>query len=412
MIFDAWFSKNQARIERSLAELINIQTVTPEEHRAFEFATRYFEGLGFSVIFEPAHPKLHEHPSFSPHRFSRIATQNGNLRARLTKPWRKKKVLFNCHLDVVPGSENFPQAFDCRVQDGMIIGRGACDTKNNLIMLGEAVRFMLESGIPMQRAPQIDMVVEEEIGGNGTLSTILHGTDAEEVICLEPTGLMVYRGHRGCVSFEIEVPGRPVHMGSHSKGTNAIEWTYETIKLLKQLERKLLSEARRDRDFNKWKRPLQLNIGIISGGQWSGSVPERCTLWGDMGFLPNYSIEEIKDLIRRTCSSVRHKWVADNIKVNFNGLCNDAYIMDPKAQLVKDLISAGARNGPAQITSHGWNVSCDARHYNKILGLPVVIFGSGQLSMAHSAHECVEMAELKRGCRIIADFLGSSPSDA
>lgn len=404
--FNKWFSQRQSNIQQRLIEFINDDTSTPNEKACFEKVTRYLEEIGFNVSYEMTHPELRKHPSFSPHKYSQMTSERGNLRARLKSiPDHKKVVLFNCHLDVVPGTNDFENAFKGYVENGKIFGRGACDTKNNLIMLGEAIRFLKDKNISFKRIPAVDLVIEEEIGGNGTLSTILNGIDADEVICLEPTSLEVFRGHRGCISFQVEVPGISVHMGSDSYGINAIEWTFEIIKSLKSMEKGLLEEAKSDPDFNIWERPLQLNIGMISGGEWTGSVPERCVLAGDLGFLPKYSLNEIESIIELACRNIDNKWVSDNLKVVFNGLRNDAYIIPGELPLVKDLILMADIVGLKQNRNCGWKVSCDARYYAKDCNIPVVIFGSGSLSDAHSAHECIDFEELRKGSCIVAGFI-------
>src|SRR5699024_8950243 len=125
-------------------------------------------------------------------------------------------------------------------KDGFMYGRGACDTKNNLIMLVEAIRFLNDNNIPMQKNVELDLVIEEEVSGNGTISSIMHGIDVDTVIVMEPTDLKVYRGHRGCITANFEIKGKSVHMGSNQTGINAIECGYHLIKRLKVYEAYLL----------------------------------------------------------------------------------------------------------------------------------------------------------------------------
>lgn len=406
--FYLWFDSRKTQIASDIIDLINIDTQSPFEERCFPWVKKYLKNLNFKVKFEKFHQKIKSHPSFSPHLLSKILNNRGNLRAVSKKVDNyKKTVLFNCHIDVVPPANDFANAFDGYIERNKIFGRGACDTKNNLIMLGEALRFLKDNNIKLTKNPLIDLVIEEEIGGNGTLSTVMHGIAADEVICLEPTSLNVFRGHRGCISFDVDVKGMSVHMGNDKDGINAIEWTIEVIKILKELEKELLHEAKGSAGFKCWKRPLQLNIGIISGGEWSGTVPERCRLSCDLGFLPKYSIEQIEKIIEKKCRSVKNSWISKNIKVSFNGLRNDAYIINKNIDLVRDMIKCCVNNGINQSGVYGWNVSCDARYYAKDANLPVIIFGSGNLINAHSAHEYIDLDELKKGACILAEYLSN-----
>ena len=107
--------------------------------------------------------------------------------------------------------------------------------------------------------------MEEEIGGNGTLSMVLHGVESDEVVVLETTELNVFRGQRGCLGFSIALTGRSAHMGSHTTGINAIEAAYDVLVALKAFEQEMLDEAGTDPDFSCWERPVKLNLGIIRG---------------------------------------------------------------------------------------------------------------------------------------------------
>lgn len=53
-------------------------------------------------------------------------------------------------------------------------------------------------------------------------------------------------------------------------------------------------------------------------------------------------------------------------------------------------------------------VSCDARLYHDLLAVPVVVFGAGQLELAHSSAERLELEEFTRGVCALAAFLSGS----
>lgn len=404
-LFYNWYQLNENRIHSILKTLIDINTTTPYEEKAYDYLFEYLNSANFEVRFEPLHEKLKSNASFTDHPNTQLSGNRKNIRGKLRDINNHEiTTLINTHFDVVPETIDFPDAFISKEKEGYIIGRGACDTKNNIIMCVEAIRFLLENNIQFSRNIYLDLVIEEEIGGNGTLSTIMHGITADEVINLEPTDLDFYRGHRGCLTFEIEVNGKAVHMGGDTTGQNAIILAFEIITELQKLEKRLLREAKLNKDFNKWSKPLQMNIGKIVGGEWSGSVPEKCVITGDLGFLPTYSIEEIKFLIEQCCISTGNPWIAGNYKLRFNGLQNDAYIISEHTALVKNFKKTLSRHGRKAKKSFGWKVSCDARHFNKSLGLPVIIFGSGSLNDAHSAQEKINTKELKAGCHILADY--------
>src|SRR5699024_343250 len=175
--FNEWYLKNNSRIQNDFMSYLRINTTTPNEERAYGFIKDYLSGVNLDVEKQYLHENLENHPVYikneqsviNPSRFNIKAYSKGNNRKK------NKKVLFNVHIDVVPDTEDFPEAFNPYIKDGFMYGRGACDTKNNLIMLVEAIRFLNDNNIPMQKNVELDLVIEEEVSGNGTISSIMHG---------------------------------------------------------------------------------------------------------------------------------------------------------------------------------------------------------------------------------------------
>lgn len=392
-----------------LCGLIRQESVTPQEFLCLSLIRDRLTELGIGSLLEPLHHELQSHRDYTDHPHSIAGPERCNLRAE----WRgagpgARTVAFSAHVDVVPPSPEDASAFAPHFDGRRVHGRGACDTKNNIVMLLTAFELLRLQDREPNVNVVLDFVIEEEIGGNGALSTLLFGLDADEIIVLEPTDLAVYTGHRGCLTFTINVTGRSVHMGGDSTGVSAIEGAIEVIESLERLERRLLEAAKEHPAFADWERPVQVNIGMIEGGEWSGSVPERCLIRGDLGFLPTHSIDAARQLVKEAIEDVDSKWVRDHSTVTFDGLHNDAYLAPEAEDLAARLDAAVARQGvePPR-RPRGWKVSCDGRLYHHVGGLPTVIFGSGSLDDAHSAHEQVEVEQMILGAAAIADLLTS-----
>jgi len=409
--FERWFDDREQAVTRSLVDYLAIPTVTPDEHLAHDFLREYLAEVGAEVTLLPTSPELAGHWSRSPHPSSRMDEPGrAQVRAQLvTAPGdAAATTLFNAHVDVVPPTPEIPWAFTPKVEDGVVWGRGACDTKNNLVMLVEAVRYLREAGLTPTRSALLDVAIEEEIGGNGSLSSLLQlPAGVTDVVCLEPTSLRVFRGHRGCLSFSVVVAGRSVHMGSGEVGVDAIRGAIDVIAELRELERTMQAEAREHPAFAGWPSPLQLNVGVIRGGEWSGSIPERCTLWADLGFLPTTSMPDLEKRIEAAARQVAPAAVAEDLVLDFAaGLRNDAYLTPADAPIVGAVEAAAAaagRRAPGPVEA--WNVSCDARLYAQVAGLPTVVFGSGDLADAHSPHERVSLRQVREGACALATYL-------
>jgi len=406
--FHRWVDSQKDRILRTLIELVNIDTSSPNESRAYPYLMEYLEELGLSPRVEPFPAGIEDHPSYSPSEQVAPGVERSNIRCSLELPGVRRRTVFNVHLDVVPAGESFPRAFDAEIRNGFVYGRGAADTKNNLVMLCEAIRFLKDSNIPLSRNVGVDIVSEEEIGGNGTLACILNGVEADEVVVLEGTGLQVFCGHRGCLTFRVKVTGRAVHMGAYATGVSAIECAIRIIQRLKELEARFMEEVKDDPYFHVWQGLTPVLIGRMEGGEWPGTVPASCTITGNIGFLPRYTIEQVKEMLTDAIRSIDDPWIPEHFEISYPGLKNEAFLTDRDADVVRSLLAAARACGSDQEKAYGWKVSCDGRLYSRLMGgIPTVIFGCGRLEDKHSDHERIAIDELFQGMRILAGFLSN-----
>jgi acetylornithine deacetylase len=405
--FDRWLARHRESFVEDIAALVAVDTTTPNEPAAFSWLRDYFERLGGTVSHEPRHAALLDHPAANHNEYAQLPPEDrGTLRVDFPAPTAGgAHTLFSGHVDVVPPGPDFPLAFEPKEADGRLVGRGTADTKGNIVMLAAALRYLADAGIPLRRGVTLDLVPEEEIGGNGALSTVLHGRDADEVVVLEPTGLEVFHGHRGCAGFAVEIGGRSSHMGG--SGLSAIDGAVEFLALLRELEAELLDEARTDPAFAGVDRPVQINVGTIAGGEWPGSIPERCTVGGHFGFHPRYSTAAVLGMLSDLVSRLRDPWLRTHSRVRLRGIHNGAYLGDPDERVARDLRAAVRATGAAVAQRRAWHVSCDARLYHEELGLPTVVFGAGRLADAHSSHEALDIDEWGRGVAALAGFLGT-----
>lgn len=403
-----WVMSRRKIISAELITLIDKDTVSPLEKAIIPELSDAFGDIGFitHLVFAP--------PNFTRHeRYVTAAGQLGPgrlehdfvLRARAAEPAAgKRTVLFNTHLDVVPADQNFPQAFSAKADErGHVYGRGAVDAKGNIVMLLEALRFLRFRGIPAAKNVTISLVSAEEITGNGTLLDITEGLDADAVVVLEPTGLQVHAGHRGCLSFQVDVTGSSCHMGDASKGQNAVEAILSVAARIADLERQLLDAASQHPRFGRWPTPLKANISRIAGGEWHGSVARNAWLSCNFGYIPPTTAAQLEASIRRLVTEVSQ---ASGVRasVTFGGLRNDAYLQPDDSPLAVGLRRACGQAGIDMAPLQAWCASCDAHHYHRA-GLPTVIFGCGQLAQAHSDSEHLDLDQLGAGAEALVRFL-------
>jgi acetylornithine deacetylase len=253
---------------------------------------------------------------------------------------------------------------------------------------------------------QLDVVVEEEVGGNGALSGVLHGREVAGAVVLEPTGLEVFHGHRGVVEFTATVRGTAGHMGG--EGANAILGAVDLIGQLRALEERMIDQVRADPAFRGYARPVQVNVGSIHGGDWHGSTAERCVVTASVGCAPDLGLAGARREIEQLATRMPAPWRPEQVEISYTGIHNAPYLGDPDSWLATALRGAVASTGPEPESRRAWCVSCDARLYDEHLGVPVVVFGAGRLDQAHTSTEFLDLDEWRRGVVALAELLASA----
>ncbi|MFF5176149.1 M20 family metallopeptidase [Micromonospora sp. NPDC000089] len=406
--FTDWFTDRRDGYLASLMELVRIPSTSPDEHRAGDWAADYFAARGFTVRREDRHPDTLRHPLANPNRFPQLP---GSLRQNVHVDCGgsgspSDRVLFSAHLDVVPATPRFTDAFVPRLDGAHLVGRGTADTKGNLVMVAAALDFLDGRGI-RRRPVELDLVVEEEIGGNGALSSCLWGRAATAVVVLEPTDLVVYTGHRGVVLGTIELLGPSAHIGgSDGRLVDAIG---PLVAMLVDEERELTAVARAHASFADCANPIQVNVSAIAGGQWFGSRPESVRLDVTVGVLPwetpAAAAERLSTALRKRLGAT---FPRIGTRLDFSGMRNGGYLGDQREVALARTLVPDPVGDPVPAAGRTWNVSCDARLYRSVLGLPTVVFGAGSLTEAHGIDEKLDLAQWERGIRLLANFLRST----
>jgi len=395
-------SKKQELI-RFLKELISLPSVTGGGEREIqEYLKEIFSSLGLETELVPFPPSLKKHQEYIPLQEEYPLHERKNLIA-LWNGEGKNSLVLNTHSDVV-GPGDWEEAFIPRVEGDWLIGRGAVDCKGQIGILYLTFLAIKELGLKIKKRGHIQIVIEEEVGGNGSLAAILSGYKGDGVIVMEASNLNIHPANRGAIWFRITIKGKPVHMGRKYEGVNAIEKMMKVIESLQNYERKLLEESRNIPLFEEYSNPVQVNVGTIKGGEWPSMVADEAVIEGGVGFLPNKSIPRIKKELKEILSLHPDSWIRKNYTLEFPRLRNEAYAISPEHWLVKELQHATEKAGISSRVT-GFIVSCDARLFYHVGKMPVVVFGAGEISEAHSREEKVNIDEIIKASEALIYFL-------
>jgi acetylornithine deacetylase/succinyl-diaminopimelate desuccinylase-like protein len=158
----------------------------------------------------------------------------------------------NAHVDVVP------PYIPPRVEGDRIFGRGSCDDKGPLACLIGAMKLareaLAEEGLTLAGPLTAMFVIEEETGGNGSLSLALDRglrSRYDTIMVLECSSSKIHPGNRGAVWYKIDaaVPG-----------TNLFE---VSAFIVEEMEREGLAIRAESRHELFPHRPVQTCHGIL-----------------------------------------------------------------------------------------------------------------------------------------------------
>lgn len=304
----------QTYIQKLLLELCRIDT-TPKpdvtvmrdaEAKCFQILEHQLNALSFAngrMERRLINPAIQSHPYYSLPHFTKTATRPAGLSAEQTyagrsnliyiAPGRKgkssgKSVAINAHVDVV--APYFPP----RVKDGIVLGRGACDDKGPVVAMVAALKIlsdvMTPADLKWNRNVVAMFVIEEETGGNGSLSLAM---DRElkrlydSVLVGECAGLNIYPANRGAVWYKAELKPPP--------GVSAFEMSAFVIEEMEKQGAAIRAESRHPL-FPQ--RPVQTCHGIIGP---FGEHPSR--ICGEVSFKIQFSRKPDKntETLARDC---------------------------------------------------------------------------------------------------------------
>ena len=286
----------EAAMVELLTELVETPTPLGDEMAGQAIMRRAFAGLGlepFDVPLDAA--ALAGHPGASPFSWDVAGKSNVLATWEPAAPADGRSLVLNGHIDVVSPEPSVLWSgppFAARRDGDWLYGRGAGDMKSGLAAIVGAVRGLRRLGLAPRARVQLQSVVEEECTGNGALACVLAGHTADAAILTEPTRGAVWNAQVGVLWFQVRVLGAPAHAGEASEGANAIEASIAVIEALRGLEAEL--NVVKPPLYAAYPHPINLNVGMIRGGDWPSTVAGECVTHFRLALYPG---ERVADLV-------------------------------------------------------------------------------------------------------------------
>ena len=292
------------------------------------------------------------------------------------------------HTDTVPYDSNWKEALALTERDGKLFGRGACDTKAFIAAALTAVESLDLDKLTKPLA--LVFTSDEEIGclGAKRLATAKPFT-ARYAIVGEPTSLQPRRAGKGYCLAQITVRGREAHSAYPQLGASAI---FRAARLLEQIER-IAEDLKADKHSDFDPPFTTLNVGLINGGSAKNIVPGECRFTLEWRTIPGQASQHVLKLVKHA--------VAELLQEDADFVCEiDAARADESFETAQDSAlvdflqeTAGKSAGTVAFGTEAPSMIA--------LGAEAIVFGPGDIRVAHRTGEFVPIGELNRCVEIL-----------
>jgi len=398
------------QLAADLAVLVQMPSVTGDEDAIAAVLADWLETLGMAVeVFTPNPVDIRDDPAWPGEEVPRASLSV--VLGRVGRPGGRRLVLSG-HTDVVPAGDPATwtlDPFSGAVVGGELYGRGSCDMKGGVASILGAVRALRDTGALEHLDGEliVALVPSEEDGGQGTLAAIRAGATGDMAIITEPTQLELVVAHAGAITFQLTVPGRAAHASRRTEGVSALANLATLITALEADETRR-NEAETEPLMTALGMPYPTMIGKVVGGEWASTVMDRVVADGRYGVRLGQTDEEAADELRACIAAAceADPFLRDHrASVEITGArFASSRVAGDHALPVGLAAVARAITGtdPAQI---GVPYGCDMRLFINVGETPCVVYGPGDVRLAHGADERVPLAEVEACARVLAAWV-------
>jgi succinyl-diaminopimelate desuccinylase len=383
------------RCEELLGQLVRLRSVVGEDTKAHSWVTTRLRELGFTVELYAVEGR-------------KAPLVLGVLEGEGHEPG----VLFDAHYDTVHARpEDWTRdPWGAQVEDGVLYGRGAVDSKGSHVAMLAGIEALVRSGEP-RRGPIFFMSDSDgEDGFRGaTLMADLGVIDrVGTVFSAEATGNHgIEIAYPGISTWKLTAVGRTAHPTEPEKGINAIT---KMAKLVEAVDEGRLQTPRGTSEWFEPRVTIQA-IRTLPGGGWT--IPGRCDAVLSVMSPAGTALTEVRDAIEAFLRTLEQedgevRFESKVLPMGAGRLWLRPGEVDPAHPGVKALEAAvqevTGRPGEVRKFNGGWVdavelMRTDERGY----GRPAAItFGPGDFEQAHAVDEHIGLADVAQAGEVYA----------
>lgn len=367
---------DRERLVREFIELARIPSLSKKERAVAEVVADKLRALGLEPRFDSAGES--------------IGGDVGNLRAHLpaTDP-NLPCLLFNAHMDTVAPGEGIEPAVDgdriFSLSDTIV----GADDKGGVVVILEALRHITALKLP-HGGIDVVFTVAEEVGLLGAKHLDYSNVQAAMGYVMdggqEEGAITVAAPYANSIDFVVR--GRAAHAGvCPEKGINAIQAASRGIAAMK---------------LGRIDEETTANVGVITGGEASNIVPERCSVEGEARSHSESKLRAQTDHMVKSMKQAAEGMGAQveiDVQRSYNG-----FRLTEKDPVVALAIKAARQMGVEPKLQVGGGGS-DANIFNE-RGIPSVILATGHAEV-HTTNEYAVIPAMVRAAEWLVAIVGA-----
>ncbi len=413
------------RIVQTLCDLVAFPSVVksnpkeagPGERNCQLYLQRRLQALGFGTdLWDPNGPVLYAKYEGRPGaNKGRTFEGRPNLGGTLKGTGGGRSIMLTGHIDVVPpgAPEHWrTDPFTPVVESGFVKGRGTVDMKGGVACMLMSVEILREIGVLLAGDVVFSTVVDEEIGGMGSLATVDRGFKADAGIMTEPTANRIAPLCHGILWGRIIIDG----IGGHAELTpnawhdsgpvDAIQLCRQMLDGIDILNRRWMFDPVKNHPL--MDLPNQIIVTQIKAGEHPSSMAGKGEIIIDVQYLPHEKDEfglggrvkrEVEGHIMQVCQAdpylrqkpARVEWILDA----------DCAEVPADHAFVRAFQAAVAQANLSPVLS-GFGAHSDIGLPTGLGQTPTVNFGPGDPAQAHQPNEQVSIRDLVDCTKAIA----------
>jgi succinyl-diaminopimelate desuccinylase len=389
-------------------DLVRIPSVRRQDKGGSEkevalFVARLLEDMGLDVVVEEVEPGA---PNVI-----------GVLQGQEEGPC----LMFECHTDVVTegdASEWKYGPFEGRLSGNRIYGRGACDTKGNLVAAVQAIKAISQSGTPFRGKILLGILVDEEGMMSGVKHFVRQGwaKNVDAAIICEPVDNHLCITQKGALRAELMTTGKMSHGAMPLSGLNPIPPMLSILEKMRQLEDEEIERLGKHPFLGYPSITTTVLQAPVKGEPQLNVLPHQCRALLDIRTIPGQSHEVLKkqlqDIVReeeRLVLESLHSGPLKEIRESLEKGLSKGILFEAKLDIFEDRPwTKTAEDEPiVQAVSRAYQlVTGEEPIYDGVPGatdgtflsawadIPIVTIGAGKRMIPHQKDEWVSVEDL------------------